>query len=103
MTKKALKRIVKKKQPTKKKGVRKLLTQNLTQQEQVQQGVSQPIGNIQNLRQSMTPTVQGKGLRSSLLTSMGMPSLFGMGAQQYGNINNEKKSESVLEVEGQFA
>ena len=30
MTKKALKRIVKKKQPTKKKGVRKLLTQNLT-------------------------------------------------------------------------
>ena len=90
MTKKALKRIVKKKQPTKKKGVRKHLAQNLTQQEQVQQGVSQPIGSIQNLRQTMTPTVSGKGLRSSLLTTMGATPLFGMGAQQYGNINNEK-------------
>ena len=101
MTKKALKRIVKKKQPTKKKGVRKHLAQNLTQQDglsalssfgakQVQQGVSQPIGNIQNLRQTLTPSAKGNNLRSSLLTSMGMPSLFGMSAQQYGNINNEK-------------
>ena len=90
MTKKALKRIVKKKQPTKKKGVRKQVAQNLTQQEQVQQGVSQPIGSIQNLRQTMTPAVGGKGLRSSLLTTMGATPLFGMGAQQYGNINNEK-------------
>ena len=108
MTKKALKRIVKKKQPTKKKGVRKHLKQNLTEQEQ--HNIGQPIGNIpsvpsvQNLRQTLTPSAKGNNLRSSLLTSMGMPSLFGMSAQQYGNINNERnimnaqnKNQSLIE------
>ena len=108
MPKKAVKRVIKKKQPTKKKGVRKHLKQNLT--EQVQQNIGQPIGNVpsvpsvQNLRKTLTPSVKGNNLRSSLLTSMGMTSLFGMSAQQYGNINNERnimnaqnKNQSLIE------
>ena len=58
MAKKAVKRVITKKQPTKKKGVRKHLKQNLT--EQVQQNIGQPIGSVpsvQNLRQTLTPSV----------------------------------------------
>ena len=87
-----MKRVIKKKQPTKKKGVRKHLKQNVNEQVQ------------QNLRQTLTPSDKGNNLRSSLLTSIGMPSLFGMSAQQYGNINNERnimnaqnKNQSLIE------
>ena len=84
MTKKAVKKIVKKKQPTKKKGLRKHLTQNTTQQEQSN------VSNVQTLRQVSTSSPNGNNLRSSLMANMGMTPLLGMGAQQYGNINNEK-------------
>lgn len=83
MTKKTLKRVSKKKQLTKKKSVRKHLSKNLTNQDQA---TSQ---NMQNLRQTLTPTPNGKSLRSSLLMGMSNP-LFGMAPQQYGNITNEK-------------
>ena len=94
-----MKRVIKKKQPTKKKGVRKHLKQNST--EQVQPG---SVPSVQNLRQTLTTSDKGNHLRSSLLTSMGMTSLFGMSAQQYGNINNEcnimnaqNKNQSLIE------
>ena len=85
MTKKTLKRVSKKKQLTKKKSVRKHLTKNLTQQEQA----TSP--NMQALRQTLTPTSSGKSLRSSLMMGMSMNPMFGMNAQQYGNITNERK------------
>lgn len=84
MTKKALKRVIKKKQ-VKKKGLRKHLSQNPTQQDQTPQNNS-----MQNLRQNMIPSNNPNNLRSQLMANTGMSPLFGMGAQQYGNINNER-------------
>ena len=94
MTKKALKHVAKKK--VVKKNLRHKLLKKSTKTNERNPGQIIAQSQIQHQDPANSiPTLPGSSIRSQLMQRVGMTPMYGFGAQQYGNINNERKIDQL--------